>query len=274
MKYLNYLADEKGVDSKDENELYQMARNNIVVQNFKSKGYTIFSLETWSSPTSHMKNVDFYRCTTNNYANSEFSSMLIRTTILNPIHVEMFSGDRRDRILCGFSELAEMADVNDTPKFVLSHIMNPHQPYIFGPNGEPKNPKFLTLTAEFEKKNFEDYIDQLKFVNKKMQEVVEKLTDTDTPPVIIIQSDHGMRGGLEKNTYENNLRFFNNFKAYYFPEKGRNLEFETTTPVNSFRVLFNLYFDEEYELLEDKIFFQPKNKPYQFTDVTDILIKK
>jgi len=70
------------------------------------------------------------------------------------------------------------------------------------------------------------------------------------------------------------LRNFNNLKAYYFPNKGANFEFENSTPVNSFRVLFNVYFDENFPLLEDKIYFNRPETPYQLTDVTDFLIQK
>ena len=90
------------------------------------------------------------------------------------------------------------------------------------------------------------YLEQLKFSSKKISDVVNKLTDTDTPPIIIIQSDHGPRVGATHNDYEWMLRHFNNFEAYYFPGKSRNLELETTTAVNTFRILFNLYFDENY----------------------------
>ena len=108
-----------------------------------------------------------------------------------------------------------------------------------------------------------------------MKEIVEKLTETKNPPVIIIQSDHGLRHGDTQGNYEHVLKYFNNFKAYYFPDEGRNIEFEKTTPVNSFRVLFNLYFNDEYELLEDRIFSEERvdGKPAGLNDITDFLIK-
>ena len=103
----------------------------------------------------------------------------------------------------------------------------------------------------------------------------EKLTQSDPPPVIIMQSDHGMRGGEYANQNERYLQLFNNFNAYYFPDKGRNIDFETSTSVNSFRVFFNLYFDEQNELLEKKIFrIVTEDNSKQFKDVTNILIKK
>jgi len=272
MKYINYLG-EKGIDTTDRTVFIPMSRDNLVFKNLKSKGYTIFNIESGAVYTKLMNDVDFRLCTKETIGSSDFVMMLIRTTMLNPIHVQLFSGDKRDKILCGFSELGKMSEINDKPKFVLAHLMIPHRPYIFGENGEPINPKFLVPDDEIENWDKDLYLGQLKFANKKTQDIIEKLTETETPPVIIIQSDHGMRGRESEKSYELHLKFFNNFKAYYFPEKGRNLEFETTTPVNSFRVLFNLYFDDDYEILEDKIYSHP-NKKIGFRDITDILIKK
>jgi len=271
MKYINYLAEE-GIDTTDRTVFIPMSRDNLVFKNLKSKGYTIFNIESGPVYTRLMNDVDFRLCTKETIGSSDFEMMLIRTTILNPVHVELFSGDRRDKLLCGFSELGKMSEINDKPKFVLAHLTIPHRPYIFGENGEPINPKFLVPDNEIENWNPDFYLGQLKFANKKTQDVIEKLTETETPPVIIIQSDHGMRDPESENSYERNLKFYNNFKAYYFPEKGRNLEFETTTPVNSFRVLFNLYFDDDYEILEDKIYGHTKEKP-EFKDLTDLIRK-
>jgi len=272
MKYINDFAEKKG-NSTDQNELIRMSQDNLVVQNFKSKGYTIFAIEAGSTHTSPMKHADFRLCSTKTGAPSDFGMMLIRTTMMNPIHVQLFSEERRDRILCGFSELAKMAERDSKPKFVIAHLMIPHEPFIFGEFGEAINPKDLTLADQKTTWDPDLYLGQLKFANKKIREVIEKLTKTDTPPIIIIQSDHGMRGWDASNRYENLLSAFNNFKAYYFPGKGRNMEFETTTPVNSFRSLFNLYFDEKYELLEDRIYMNAKIELYQLTDVTHMLIK-
>jgi len=222
-----------------------------------------------------MENIDFYLCGfKKNSPMNEFVVMLFHTTILSSIHLNTLVGLGHDTILCGFSELAKMADRNDTPKFVFAHLMIPHRPYLFGPNGELLNPSTPILEDKIENWDRDHYLGQLEFANKKIREIIEELTKTDTPPVIIIQSDHGFRDWETNIEKEFMLANFNNFKAYYFPGKGRNMEFETTTAVNSFRVFFNLYFDAEYELLEDRIFSPMLEKPYQFTDVTELLISK
>ncbi len=276
MNYLDKLSEIKGIDTTDFRVLFDISRNNDVVKKFISKGYTIYAIEAGASPTDTMKNIDFKFCTVKNHIVSDFNLMLIRTSMLNPIHVDLFSDEKRDRIQCAFNELVKMALKHDSPKFVFAHLMIPHQPYLFGANGEPTNPKIITLNDEGKHVWDADlYLGQLKYANLRMKEVISKLTDTNNPPIIIIQSDHGMRGGQAPDSFEYQfmLRFYNNFKAYYFPEMGQSIEFETTTPVNSFRVLFNLYFGDEYDLLQDRIYLAPWQKPDMFIDTSELLIK-
>jgi len=268
MKYINYVAEDKAADSKDYNVLRKLAQNSEVFQYLKSLGYTIVAIEGGETQLKHSKLVDLHLCGSGKYP-EEFDIILIRTTMLESIHVELFGGIAREQRLCTFSELIKTTELDSKPKFVLAHIILPHPPYVFGADGEVVI-KNLSLV---DKKHYWLYLDQLKFTNKKIQEVVEKLTTTDSPPIIIIQSDHGMRSGPITGKHDFYFKYFNNFNAYYFPDKGRNVEFETTTPVNSFRVLFNLYFDEDYELLEDKIYYNPNDRFYDLTDVTEILIK-
>ena len=275
MMYLNHIYDDaKSADAVDK-EVYQISRNTAVVNHFKSMNYTVYSIElgvnTLNAITANMNNVDYRLCHTNKLLDSEFTSVLIGITIINPIQAKLFAKDYRDRILCGFSELSEMTNRHDGPKFVLAHILAPHLPYVFGPNGEDVLPEDLKLYNEGQF-TAELYLGQLQFVNLKTMDVLHDILDTDSPPIIIIQSDHGMRKPIPQDGYMKYLSGFNNFKAYYFPDKGRSIEFETSTPVNSFRVLFNLYFNGEYELLGDRI-FDTTAKDTQLKDITDVLMK-
>jgi len=275
MRYFDYLYKEPTNPKSLYKELLKISRDNAVIKNFKSKGYTIYAIEAGSAQTSKMKNVDYRLCTRENLSITEFHSMLIRTTMLNPIQGKLFSSPLREQILCGFSELSNVENKSDSPKFVIAHLMIPHQPFVFGPNGEPLFPKILTLENKEESFDQDLYLGQLQFVNIKMKDVIKKLTETENPPVIIIQSDHGMRHGDTQGKYEHMLKVYNNLKAYYFPAEGRNIEFEKTTSVNSFRVFFNLYFDDEYEILEDRIFNEKleDGKLVGLRDLTDYLIK-
>jgi len=275
MKYLNYLADDVGINSTDKMILYEVSRENEVLQYLNSKGYTIFNIESGAKYSKAFNQVDYHLCSNKNPFESDFQMMLIRTTMINPIHVQMFSGDKRDRVLCGFSELDKIVDRDEHPKLVYAHFNIPHGPFIFDENGGIENAKFLTLGDPDPYRYGHDlYLGQLKFANKKIMPILEKLINLEPPPIIILQSDHGFRGREWQNEEEFVLSWFNNFKAYYFPDKGRNLEFESTTSVNTFRILFNLYFDEKYEILEDKIYYADRKTPFQFKDLSHVLIKK
>jgi hypothetical protein len=57
--------------------------------------------------------------------------------------------------------------------------------------------------------------------------------------------------------------------AYYFPDQDYRALYPSITPVNSFRVVFNQYFDADVELLEDKNYYATWLAPYAFRDVSD-----
>lgn len=57
--------------------------------------------------------------------------------------------------------------------------------------------------------------------------------------------------------------------AYYFPGQQVDLLYPSVTPVNSFRIVFNTFFGDNYDLLEERSYFLPSARPYDFIDVTE-----
>jgi len=91
----------------------------------------------------------------------------------------------------------------------------------------------------------EGYVGQLIFINKKVETLVDEiLSKSDVPPIVILQGDHGIRWGKGRG--------IDILNAYYLPGKDNQLLYESITPVNSFRIIFNLYFGTNYDLLEDE----------------------
>jgi hypothetical protein len=86
------------------------------------------------------------------------------------------------------------------------------------------------------------------------------ISDSASPPVIVIQGDHG---GVETNT-EDRLAILN---AYYLPENGSQYLYESITPVNTFRLIFDTYLGGQYDLLEDTSYFSNYQQPYKFTPI-------
>ena len=105
----------------------------------------------------------------------------------------------------------------------------------------------------------------------------EILSGSESPPVILLQADHGSAntfgstdGDRWERATEGMLRErFSIFNAYYLPSGGDSLLYDSITPVNTFRLVLNAYFGADYELLEDRSYHVTQGRPYVFTDVTE-----
>ena len=84
-------------------------------------------------------------------------------------------------------------------------------------------------------------------INDKVIDLVYSIQMLDPSAVIIIQGDHGIFASYCKDK-DNLYKILN---AYYFPDRDYSLLYQKITPVNSFRVIFNKYFNAEMKLLED-----------------------
>ncbi len=96
-------------------------------------------------------------------------------------------------------------------------------------------------------------------------------------PIIIIQADHGTASGFNEHSLNNaqyvttkmlqeRMRIFN---TYYLPSFEYIQLYDSITPVNTFRIIFNHYFDTNYELLNNKSYFSTSQAPFRFVDVTE-----
>ena len=143
------------------------------------------------------------------------------------------------------------------PKFVFAHIGSPHEPFVFGPHGEKVPAERQDHFA------VEAYRDQVIYLNSRMIPILREIISASaTPPVIILQADHG---GMETEAHDR-MAILN---AYYLPDGGNDRLYENISPVNSFRLVFNTYLNGDYELLEDTSYFSKNLFPYKFTVVEE-----
>lgn len=170
----------------------------------------------------------------------------------------------RERVLYVLSSLAELPK-QPGPKFVFVHLVSPHQPFVFGPNGEPINPSgAFTLVADDNPPDphlgSAGYIDQVRFLNSRLIPLLDEIvSESETPPVIIIQADHGPPVGSV--SAEDRMRILN---AYYLPGVGGTPVYDSISPVNTFRVVFREYFEAELPLAEDIAYFSSYKRPYDY----------
>jgi hypothetical protein len=143
-------------------------------------------------------------------------------------------------ILDELERLPEM----ESPIFVFAHILVPHDPFIFTPTGE------------YEYTNFKDdavkgYRNNVAFIDNRLPSVLQTIIDkSEVPPIIVVMGDHGPMG--ESVTIEQRMSILN---AYYAKDEAKALLYDQITPVNSFRVIFNQYFDTEYPILDDTSYY-------------------
>jgi len=273
MEYINYLSDELGRYSRNFHKPYEMVDSNKVMQIFKSKGYHIINFASNNGVTGNIEVADVNLCEKNPYVKSQFLIMLVRSSILNPFYIELFDDFDNEREWCIFSELPQLQHQTEKPIFVFAHILIPHSPWRFGPEGESLSYPPPSLRAELdESENKMGYLNQVKFVEKQVMEMVDKiLNESDRQSIIIIQSDTGT--SLESDIPTENIkRKMKILNAYYFPENGTSLLYDSITPVNSFPLILNYYFDENYKLHGDRMYYSEHGTELDFTNVTEILV--
>lgn len=287
-EYVNYLTDVVAGREKDFDPTVELIQNSKAWQFLQNQGYAFVTFRSIWGETGYNPYADV------NLRGGKFNELsiliinttLLRASLLYPPIRSYFFGDFRERILYTFAQLGAMPEFERItgPKFIFVHIVSPHPPFIFGPNGEETHGTGLSPKPEDVVWNADDkqyYVDQITFLNKKLEAMVDEIISKSTvPPIIVLQGDHGPWSTVGEDRtsnrfYRERMRIFN---AYYLPDDGRNNLYESITPVNTFRLIFNTYFGADFRLLEDKNYFSnsvrsafyPKT-PYQFIDVTDVV---
>ncbi len=199
---------------------------------------------------------------------TEFETLFMETTLARVaqdfgwIDLDQISGQNfRDRDMLVFNSMKNVAKMPG-PKFVYTHLILPHPPFVFGPDGKYTNPAdFWNDQKLYPPDKFAvGYVNQTQFLNGKLLETIDTiLSESKTPPVIILQGDHGP-------WIQPNPQHFFILNAYYLPGHEKEL-YPTVSPVNSFRMVFNDYFGGKYDMLPDKTYYSPTPDLYNFSDV-------
>ncbi|MCC6568398.1 MAG: hypothetical protein IT315_04095 [Anaerolineales bacterium] len=218
---------------------------------------------------------------------TDFEQYFLQTTPLRLIQpliqntASVFTVEtHRKTILNALNSFGEIASDPD-PTFVFAHILLPHPPFVFDASGASIAP-----SREFSFKDAEDfegsleeyqqgYIGQVEFLNSRLSEMVAViLQQSKTPPIIIIQADHGSGllayfSSVEKTCIRER---FSTFAAYYFPGLTSDEVPADLATVNLFRFVFNKYFGGDFPLLENRYYYigDPINI-YRDVDVTSRL---
>lgn len=258
---------------RDWKPVYDMLAGSLVAPKvLEEQGYTYVQVPSWYAPTAAGAEVDI------RYKHewlSEFATTLLDTTVVPRVleAAGIRPGNAHiDNALYQFSTLMNLDDMQ-SPKFVYAHFLLPHPPYVFDSTGVLSPERILpdgccNPTLRF--------LEQLQYTNRRILELVEKLTagPDESDPIIIIQADEGPRPARpvpnwREASQEHVQQKFGILNAYLFPGADADL-YPSITPVNSFRVLFNEYFGADLPLLEDRVLaFAGAPNLYDYVDITD-----
>ena len=268
MQYFDSIAESKNEKFRNMLLLLELSKDNLVNQIFRANGYDIYSI-------SEFRYSDFDHATNLCREKTIVSQDIINALYLKYIPVNsirsmlLLSDDHYQIVTCSIDAMKNFEVEPDAPFFMYFHLVLPHPPFIFDADGNKIDAAYPFL-PQFDNLNKDAYLEQLKFGSKIGIELIDSIKQKDSDAIIVIMSDHG--DGIGNNLTEPTTRdyygYFNNLSAMYFPNKESYFPIDVT-PVNIFRVIFNLYFGTDYAILDDKLFWYEATKPFVHFDVTE-----
>ena len=285
MSYLEEVDENIVATSNEPYAFTPYIKNNVVRQLLKDIGYSIVAVETGFAPT-EWGDAEFYSPFSvagvpQLFAGlNSFETLFLGTTAGFPLlvpanylplnlrisFIDSAYIEHRGRIIFALEELERISALVEGPKFVFIHILAPHDPFVFGPNGEyveRNSPFTLNNDEEYSTwdKYSEGYVGQVKYLNQRFKDIIlEILAISKSEPIIILQGDHGAPRLIENQEQFAILNALKipNAEEYFYP---------SLSPVNTFRMVFSTIFQYDFPLLQDSSMLSESDEaPYNFEE--------
>jgi hypothetical protein len=197
---------------------------------------------------------------------TELRRLLRAGTLLDYLHRDApWDGDFVRRTL---AEVARLPMVK-APVFAFAHVLNPHSPFVFDASCRTR-PRFPTPPKR------QGYTEQVQCLNRLVLATVRHLIqDSDVPPVILLQGDHGSSvlgfqraRTVEQVTPAQAWERFGAFGAYYLPDGGAAALGDTVSVVNVLGNVLRYYFGAELPREPDAQYLSVEHSPFRFVRVT------
>jgi hypothetical protein len=280
---LNFTFIESNPEGISSREYFSsLVADNRLLHALESCGYQTIALESGFFFTENPQ-VDLYL--EEDGGLNEFESMLVADSplevVADDLNLEIpdYSHEaHRERVLYSFEQLRALPEVAG-PKFIFAHILTPHPPFVFDAQGGSVEPmgSFTIMDGDDYRGSWQEYRTgfpaQVQHANLQLQETITAiLENSERPPVIILQSDHGPGGMLNWYSPSETCLWERTsiLNAYYLPGNETEQLYPAISPINSFRVVLNAYFGTKLPLLPDRTFFTSHRLDRQVIDVTEL----
>jgi hypothetical protein len=264
MEHLDSIPESESKKFDDMNVFGRLIDRSTLFRVLKKSGYKIFVVTASTSEHFYVADRTIHCAFINDFA--------LALLGLTPFYgTETYFHTIRNALANGRLEvLRRVGDISSIPgpKFVFVHTELPHAPCLFDAKGGLRPlPKGSYMTNWGTPK---EYFDQWVYTEGVVSKWVDNLQQqTKGKAVIIVQSDHGSGIPFAKphDWYNERMKILN---AYYLPDvKNRGL-YETITPINSFRVVLNDYFDTKLPMNPDRSVCAPDfSRTFEWVDVAD-----
>ncbi len=288
LDYLDAVTAVTGNQSRDWVILYRLLADFKVWRALKPLGYAYSHFGSWWTPTAYNAQADH---NINWKVVPTFQRFLWGHSL--PGRIAGAAGwramdDRRiqcERIAYKFDKLRELAAQKTAPKFVFAHLLMPHPPFVLRADGS-----CLSLDQARARSRRDNYIDQVNYTNDQLRSLIAVIqAQSGGQAIIIVQADEGpwpqrfagdeLTLGLDTNPIawadlsDAELREkMAILHAIYLPANDRPQLPATSTPVNTFRLIFRRWFGADLPALADQnhIYLDDQHV-YDFRRVTERL---
>jgi hypothetical protein len=282
MDYLGLLADPR-VAGDNWQPVYEMVSDHRVARFLRARGYDLVQFGGWWRGTYDNPLAD----ENHPLGFSEFNMNYLQGTALRPLFRALPATGVTMRLdwdrgqcqrVARQAEMIAGIGARERPTYVFAHFLVPHEPYVFAPDG-----RCLSRAESVARGRARGYVEQVAYAHRLIEQLVTALQAEGRPrPIIIIQADEGPYpergafhdGGIPwQDAPAEQLRIKTGIlNAYYFPDGDYAGLRPDSTPINTYRVLFNHFLGADFPLLPDRIYAFPSvTDHFEFHDVTAIV---
>jgi hypothetical protein len=282
VRYLDELPDQLGATAMSRRPVDHLVEQNWTMAFLRKQGYRIIFFPT-SFPTTRQNRFADLQIPSPDRIRPEFVTAWLWTTPIPAAHElfcrvlgcqvgrTSFTPEAAEMVNWKFEQLEQLAG-GDQPVFAFVHLVIPHEPYMYWRDCRHRPPYWpLRDDGEEEVKVKAAYVEQVLCLNHKLERLVETLqARSQTPPVIVLQGDHGHgRFGRQLPDYsaaraERRDERASVFAAYAMPGSDRTELSDSITPINAMRFLLRRQFGAALPPLEDLTYWSSSAAPYRY----------
>jgi hypothetical protein len=280
--YLDDLPKRFGADNDNWELVYPLVENNRLAAFLHEHGYRYIFFPSAFAATRRSRIADT-QLPSPSQIRPEFEAVWLWTTPIPTAHLLAcriagcqfftfsYTPESAELLDWKFDQLPQLAG-RTQPVFVFAHLTLPHEPYVYYRTCQHRVPLWPhddaadTLTLK------KAYVEQIECLNRKLLVLVDAIrSHSNTPPLILLQADHGhgrlgrLAPGLNAVAPWQVAERRAVFAAYALPGVAASEVSDSISPVNIVRLVLRHYFNANLPNRPDFTYWSGWTRPYRFT---------